>query len=205
MNRKKIIEAIIAIFIGLLFISSYLTIGNVGGGQKTPSPPTQNITKPQTIFAFGNANVMVSGYNNTLVIDVSCNSSLQAGATAEVGNLISELQQNNSIADYYGFGNISTIQPGKMDALHIYTYMTSKFNASVTNCTKFATPVSVLLPPQVNLYISPQYYLLAVPQNLRTRQLDLFLTNNLSSTIPVKVTATVTLNGTIYQLNITRA
>jgi hypothetical protein len=194
MDKKKVSEIILSIFVAMIFISSYAIFTNAGGGQQTTTTTT---TAPQTVYGTGYANATLLGYNTTLSIYSACNYTY-----ANVSAALSKLERNNSIFSYYYVGNSTIVDPGKMNTTSVYSYM-QRFQSG--NCLSFYAPALIMLPSEINLRIELRNYTVVLPEKLRTQSMDLLLRHNSTSSIRVRIAALVETNGTIYSINATEA
>jgi hypothetical protein len=176
---RKLAMAIGAIFIGLIFLSSYFTLHNLSNGSTNSQKNTT--TTPQTVYGVATANAIFSGYNNTLSIAVSCNNS--APVDTKLSQFISAMEQNNTIYNSYSLPNETVVEPGSMNTSDLYTFFSHNLNTTAFSCLTFSSEALVLLPQELNVFIVNKTYIIAVPQNLRVTQVPITLSNNMSNTI----------------------
>lgn len=201
-DKKNIAMALLAVLIGLIFLSSYFTLQNLSTG--TPqAPATTKTAQPPTVYGLATANAVVSSYNNTFSVLASCKNSTVA-VTTKVGGIISELEQNNSIYNSYTIGNETVVESGIMNTSAEYKFFGSQLNKTAFSCLVFSTDAAVTLPPTLVVYIINKTYTLSVPANLRSSEIPITLSANMTALVPVRVSTLVTNNGTIYSLNVTR-
>lgn len=199
---RKLAMGIGAVFIGLIFLSSYFTPHNLSAGNSNSQKNTTVV--PQTVYGVATANALFSGYNNTLSIAVSCANSSSAPVDTRLSQFISAMEQNNTIYNSYSLPNETIVEPGSMNTSTLYKFFSQNLNSTAFSCLNFSSEALILLPQELNIFIVNKTYIIAVPQTLRIAQVPLTLSNNMSNTIKVRVSALVTTNGTIYSLNVVK-
>lgn len=203
MANKNIAKVILAILIGVIFLSSYLTLSSLNPGSgSTSTSQSGSSTIPQTIFATATANAMVTGYNNTMATYLHCKNS--TAISTKLNSIISSLEQNNSIYNSYSVQNETLIEDGTSNTLVLYSLITNPLNATANSCISLQSSVNVLLPQTLNMSVQSQAYTAVVPSNMRSYSIPIVLSNNNPSVIKVKISALVTQNGTIYSMNVSR-
>ncbi len=207
MSRKKqIIEALGAVFIGLIFLSTYLVrgqIGGTGGGSGT----TTTTIMPATVYSYGFANALVANYTNNLQLSVSCAGNNTSTVLNRLNSLVSGLQVNNSVINSYNIGDSITVQTGGMGPEALYSYVYAKMNQSALSCVDFQGTADLLLPASLNFTYatSTGTQHVSIPLSFAQRNVQFPLSLNYgANTLRVKVVGLIESNGTIYQLNITR-
>ncbi|HUB92784.1 MAG TPA: hypothetical protein VL945_02385 [Candidatus Saccharimonadales bacterium] len=203
MNRKNAAMALLALFIGLIFISSYFTLSNLNPGSQQQSQSAAKATVPQTVYGFAFANATITGYNNTMTIVTSCNNSDAAAVAANVSQVVSRLETNNSIYNSYSLGNETLVEAGTLNTESIYKVFSTELNSTALSCITFSASAVIALPAVLNVYVINRTYELAVPASLRTSSVPATLYPNMTGIVPVRVSTLVTNNGTIYSLNVT--
>lgn len=201
-TMRKIAMAIAALFIGLIFLSSYFTLRNLSVG--STGTATNNTVVPQTVYGVATANAIFSSYNNTLSIAVSCTNSSSTPVDTKISQYISSMEGNNSIYNSYSLPNETVIQPGTMNATKLYKFFSSNLNSTAFSCLTFSSEANILLPAELNLFIVNKTYTVTVPQNLRLSQVQLTLVKNPPSNVKVRISALVTTNGTIYSMSVSK-
>lgn len=203
MEKKQLVQLLLAVFIAVIFLSSYLTLENLntagqGSHQSKPAPV------PQTVYGVGAANAVITGYNSTMTILINCkNSSSSGSASAALNNLVSEMEKNNTIYNSYSLQNETVVQAGNAGSKAIYSAISKSLNATTLSCLTFSSYAELYLPGQMQLYIVNKTYTVLVPQNLSRVQIPMALSSNTPTTVKVKVSALVEFNGTVYSLNVT--
>jgi hypothetical protein len=199
---RRIAMAIGAIFIGLIFLSSYFTLHNLSTGSSGAA--TNKTITPQTLFGVATANAVFSGYNNTLNIAVSCSNSTSTAVNTKISQFISAMENNNSVYNSYSLPNETTVQPGTMSIPALYRFFSNNLNKTEFSCLTFSSEANITLPQELNIFIVNKSYTIAVPQGFRQAQVPLTLGNSTPSTVRVRVSALVTTNGTIYSMSVSK-
>lgn len=202
-TMRKIAMGIGAIFIALIFLSSYYTLRNLSTTSTTTSAQNKT-TAPSTVYGVATANAVIYGYNDTFGIGVACINSSSTVVDTKVSQFVSELEQNNSLYNSYSLPNATVIQAGNMNTSSLYGFFSKNLNSTAFSCLNFNADAEILLPSQLNVYITNRTYTLTVPSDLRQSSVPVTLSENMSQTVRVRVSALVTSNGTIYSLNATK-
>lgn len=198
-------QVLFAVFLGLIFLSTYAIKGEVGGSVATNPTNTTTTIAPSTAYAFGTANAVILNYSNNLQILVSCGNSSSAVLNFIQNTILPPLQSNNSVQNSYPIGNKILIETGNMAPVKFYKYSISQMNQSSASCSSFLGTANVQLPSPLNLTLTGQQrqsISLPINASTRLRQLPVSLGYN-SSTIGVKIAALIESNGAIYELNLT--
>ncbi len=201
MDKKKIYQFLVALFVAVIFITSYLSFINFG------SPLAQNTTKPvpQTVYAVGFANASIFSFTNLLNITVTCPAPNSTIVINNLTNTLNALQGNSSVLNVFPAGNNITIETGKLNALGVYARLYPDLDNSTAKCTAFKSAAVAHLPSTITMYVGTQTVSLGVGGN-NTYDIPLTIEQNLSNTIRVRVAALFTTNGSIYgNLSVTKA
>ncbi len=203
MNRKRLIELIASIFVAVIFLSSYISFANINGSGSKSTTTTAPLLGT---YAFGFYSAKITNYTGALGISMSCsNKTVENESYSGVGNILSRLEQNNSIAGFYPTGNGYTVQNNSIGILALYKLINSSMNGTANSCLRFSSAFTAHLPPIINFTINQQQYSLPIPLNFSVYQVTVPLPTPKNNTIRLKVAALVSSNGTIYSINVTRA
>ncbi len=204
MQKKKIAEFLVALFVAIIFITSYLASANLGSSLGSNS--TKGKGTPQTVYAIGFANGTISNYTDTLNVSVLCGSPNSAKAIGNLTNEVGRLEANHSVSTYFQAGNNITILSGSEETNSIYSRLYKSIDTAQANCTTFSTGAVVLLPSQVKLYVASQLITLGVGRNVDRYVVPVTLSQNMSSVLKLRIAALITSNGSVYgNLSVTRA
>lgn len=186
---------IISIFLAVIFIVSYSSIGlNIGQTTSTTTVKVQ-----PTAFATSDANALVTGFSPSLNITVACkNSTLSASVFSYMSNSLALLEANNSVSIFFPIQHNISIESGNANTMQIYLYEHSKLNASASACAAFYTGEIVQLPSAMTFTVGTQKVPVILQTSSRYYTLPVTLSQNLSMSVPVKVSALLTQNGSIY-------
>jgi hypothetical protein len=192
LEKKKLIELLAAVFIAVIFVSSYAAFGNSGGIAKTSTT-----TIPGTIQIHGSAQGSIVSYGDVLDVNVSC-----ANASAVSGSLsgyLAALEKNGSIDNFYSpADNEVLVQTGNYSLLKAYGAIAAKLGRNA-NCTGFAaTQATVQIPSAINATYEGGAAKIPIPNALRNYTRQVALSKGMSNSIGVSVYALVTQNGTIF-------
>ncbi len=198
---RQIALAILALLIGIIFLSSYFTLQNIGGGN-TQQKQNTTAAAPQTVYGVATANAIITGYSNTTYIAVSCkNASADSSVSSKLSRFVTALEHNNSVYNSYSLPNETVVQAGNMDTTALYGFFRDSFNATSFSCLGFSAAATIQLPASLSVFIVNKSYSLLVPASLRYSQIPVTLTQNMSNVVKVRVSALVTDNGTLYSLS----
>jgi len=193
MDRKKMIEFIGALFVAVIFLTSYAAFSS-NSAVNTTSASTTVVT----YYLVGYTNAAITGYNNTLFVNVSCNGTLQNQTFNKINAVATQLENNGSVLTYSSSGNSFRIGPQNMNSKDIYDYMYAKLGSNSTNCTLFSTNATVELPGLIQMHVQGQSIAVKIPYSVAIRQINLELNRSMSSTLPLRVAVLITANGTAY-------
>ena len=198
MNKKQISQFLVALFVAVIFITSYAAFSSFGG---TPVTTTKTgHTAPPTLYAAGIANATLVNYTPTLNLTVNCKNT-STNVSAKVTALLNKLQANGSVSSVYTFGKNSTLLDGNDNTIQLYHLISANTNSS--SCLSYSTGGEVRLPRVIKLSVENQVAEVSTNNTLYT--VPVTLSSNLSNTIKVRIGALLTQNGTLYgNLSVTR-
>ncbi len=194
MDRKKMIEFIGALFVAAIFLTSYAAFSSNNSAANTASTSST----VATYYAVGNTNAAITGYNNTLFVNVSCKGALQNQTFNKINAIATQLENNGSVLTYSSSGSGFQIGPQNMNSKSIYDYMYTKLGSNSTNCTVFSTTATVELPGLIQMSVQGQSIAVKVPYSVAVQQISLELNQSMPSTLPLRVAVLITANGTMY-------
>ena len=205
MEKKQLAKIGLALLTAIIFLSSYYTLVNLNPSTTTPPTKAKTTTPPTTVYGVGYTNATISGYGETMNITISCSGPNSAATTSQINKIVADLEQNGSIYNTYAIGSNILAEAGSTNITSIYRYIYSKLNSTSTPCTNFSSSANLVLPNSVNLHVGSQSFNTPIPTTFRNQTLPTTLESTMPKSIPVKISALVTLNGTIYSLNATNA
>lgn len=193
LDKNRLTQILLAVFVALIFISSYVSLTNYNTQQTTVS------TSPPTYFAQGFAKAKVAGYGNSMSINFTCkNQTIESDASNVITANLTKLYDNNSIFNFYSAGSSIPIEPGNMSAYGIYSFIKGKLSAQQANCISASAITILQLPAIVNLSVGTQTNQTHIPQGSINQSLQLPLNYTIGSIVRVKFSTAVTSNWTIY-------
>ncbi|MGC8479118.1 MAG: hypothetical protein ACP5M9_00400 [Candidatus Micrarchaeia archaeon] len=213
MEKKKMLQVILSIFIGVIFISSYAVLANLQTSTTSKTASSSNSTLPtaQTIYVSGTSNAIIDNYTGISTISVNCNNTKNTNKTnSYLTNKLTQLEGNNSVSTFYQTQNIFNIDLGTLSPLGLYNTISSTYNKTLTSCMAFNAAAQLLVPQYVNFSVNTgisgktQNVQIPIPSTSRDIYLNVSIPTN-SIIVPITVRALIYQNGTIYQLSITRS
>jgi hypothetical protein len=201
MDRKKIMQMLLLVFVAVIFLTAYASFDSFNSQQQQTSSTTSVV--PSTAYASGFANATLSGYENITTVSVTCKAA--SPLTLSLQSALSGLEANSSVLSYYQSQGQFIIENGNMPVPAFYSYLMSGLNATSRNCTSVLTGINAVLPQVISLEVAGQSYQIPVPEAMRARTVQLPALTNLSVKVPLKISALLTVNGTLYELNATSA
>jgi hypothetical protein len=193
MDRKKMIELVGALFVAAIFLTSYAAFS--GNSSRNTTSTSSTVA---TYYAVGSTNAAITGYNNTLFVNVSCKGTLQNQTVDKINAVATQLENNGSVLTYSSSGNSFQIGPQNMNSKKIYDYIYTKLDSNSTNCTVFSTTATVELPGLIQMDVQGQSITANVPYSVALQQISLTLNQSMPSSLPLRVAALVTANGIVY-------
>lgn len=187
-KTKRLIFFIGSLFVAIIFLTSYAAFNN---NNTTGGTTTSTIANVNTVPVVGSANGIIVNYTDVAHIY------LGNGSNATIINTtLNALEANGTISNYVGTNKSYDVLLNSIDPYSLY-----KLIRNETKNVSVGGQAEILLPAKVDAYYSTSGI---IPITLPTRNYTLFLNNTkpIGSQIPVKITAIVTENGTIYNNNI---
>ncbi len=193
MERKKLAELVLALLIAATFVSSYVSLSNYApkGAATT--------TIPQTVYAQGNANGIITGYGSPILITVACPNSINENATiANVSSVLTSMENNNSVSNVYNANNNFQVASGTLSSYSVYSYFKNSANATRFNCLNVTGPARIALPSSIYMTIGSQSVNLPVNASYQNASISMSLSKNIGTQLKLRVSVLVTVNGTFY-------
>jgi hypothetical protein len=172
-----------ALFVALIFVSSYTSSSNSPGTTTTTKPPN-------TYLAIGNAQATITGYGKDAHMSVSNQSNAVA---ASVSNTLLALESNGSISNYYHTGGGYQVALSGMDA---YSFQQRIRNATSLQQLNVTSTAYLLLPANAMLYVNT--YPVNVNMTKRNFSVSLAGIRPVGTSMNISVIAFITANGVIY-------
>lgn len=196
MDRKKLMKILVAVFFAVIFVVSYSTVFNFGA--PVAGTTTVPAEKP-ALYATGYDNATVFGYAPFMNISVSCGSAaLDGNVIADISGVVSSLQANNTVSTFYPLGNTIVVESGSANTFDIYNRVLGRLNATEGGCVGFSSGVLAMLPQQIMLDANSNIVHLALTNSSRNYEFSAAFSNSMSETVPVRIAALLTSNGTLY-------
>jgi len=193
MDKKVLTQLALAIFVGIIFISSYVSLTNYNSQQAATT------STPATYFAQGFAEAKVVGYGTPLYFNLTCKSPATMSIASNIitGNL-TILEDNNSVFNFFSSGSNISVEPGNMSEYKIYSFVSGNITPAVSNCISASATVIAELPSMVNLTVETQTAKIQIPQSSANTSILLPINYTIGTSVKVKLSTLVTPNGTVY-------
>ena len=192
-KTKRKVLFIGAVFIGLMFVFSYLGVsGNV---PTSTSSSTTTISNERSFFASGTANATITGYAGTATLRMMSNATATSNAVATI---LSSMRNNGTIQNYINDGNVYDLILGNVSAYALQQALYAQLNS--TNAITLASTANARLIGSADLFVGGQE--LFVPIN-GTYQLNFTPLIPVNSPIKLGVQALLTQNGLVYNNQVT--
>ncbi len=147
MNKSKLFQFGLALFVAAIFLSSYFSLINYNS-QHTPT------TTVQTVLAVGIGNATLTGYGGALYFNItSKNAALRSIASNIINSNLTMLEANNSIIGTSGTQYNISAAPENMSTYEIYLFIAGKLNSTLLNYTKAYATAHFQLPHAMNFSI----------------------------------------------------
>ncbi|HIH50616.1 MAG: hypothetical protein ABSE71_01655 [Candidatus Micrarchaeaceae archaeon] len=191
-KTKKLIFLIGAIFVGIIFLTSYAAFGN-NGSATTVTSTVAAATGP-TVFATANASALITGYSQVAYVSVPNGSNSTASALA---GLMSKLEANGSIDNYINNNNNSyEIYSSELSAYALQKLLYAKLGSS--NEVVVGSTADIMLPGNLSMYYPNSSRPVSVPLSDRNYTIYLNSVRSIGSPVNVSVSALLTERGTLY-------
>jgi hypothetical protein len=196
--NKKLSQLGLAIFIAIIFISSYVSLTNYNSQQATTT------TVPQTAVAQGVVQARLTGYGGPMYFLInSKNTTIVSESSNVIISNLTVLEVNNSVLDFYQTGRNISVAPENMSAFQVYSFIKGKLNQTLTNDTAAYATAYLELPSLINLTVGTQKVQVAVPSSYLNQSVPLAMTYPTGSDVRLKILTDITANGTVYgQMNL---
>lgn len=185
-KKKKMILFLGAMFVAVIFLSSYASFGM---GTTTTTVST---VKPNTYFATGNAVAQIARYGSSAYVQVTGADNTSLDMANET---MSKLQNNGSISNFLFTGSGYQVALTGIDAYSLQQQIRDMPGNGIANAN--ATSVAyIVLPARIRLDVGDTH----VNATLANRNFSLPLTGlePVGSNLSVRVSAMITANGSIY-------
>lgn len=193
MEKKRLAQLFLALFIGIIFISSYVSLVNYNSQQQART------TVPQTVYAQALANGIIIGYGNPMHLSVSGqNASARSTASNIIDSNLTKLEENGSVLDFYAAGDNVTVASQNSSSYQVYSFIVARLGPSLSGTLSANATAYVELPQEMNFTIGTQKARLPIPPSYLNQSMVLPLWYGIGRQIRVKASALVTANGTIY-------
>ncbi len=187
MAKKRITTFLLSLFVAIIFIGSYAAFNN--NSTFGTSSASTTVQSGQTYFVTGTTNAVVTGYGDAADVLISGNTS----ATTAVGNVLQAMQANGSISSYFPYGSGYNVF---LNTINAYSLEQALDNATTANTVSVNATSYVTLPRTVLMYYNTQQIRVSLSdQNYTMTILPLQM---VGSNVSVSVRALVTVNGSIY-------
>lgn len=143
-KTKKLVFFIGAIFVGIIFLTSYGFSNNNSGNTSTT---TVKAASQPTIFATGYANAVITGYSQV------ANVKPVNGSNATLNRLdaiMSKLEANGSIDNYVYVNNSYEVYGSSLSAYALQRFLSAALNSS--NSVTVGSTADIMLPASISLF-----------------------------------------------------
>ncbi len=200
MNKAQILQVLLAVFIAIIFISSYFTFQGIN--PTTQSTKSKTVPTPVTVYGYSYSNALILSYNSTMGITFACPSGINASVNNKINNEILSLEGNSSIINTYPIQNGLLIDGAPNQTKGIFKKIYNSLNSTTQQCVSFSTYARVLLPSTATMLVGNQSYTASIPSNFSIAKIPITLQASSNSVIGIRIAALIEQNGTIYQMNV---
>lgn len=186
-KKKKIIFVLGAIFVAVIFLSSYAAFSNNG----TAATTTSTIKSESTFYAFGSSTAIVTNYSDIANVTLINSTNSSKG---QVSNAISELEANGTVQNYIYTDNSYQVVLSSISPYQLQQFIYNKTN--MTNTISVGSTAFVMLPGNVTLYYTNQ----PIRVSLANRNYSLYISKAvaINTTVNVSISGLLARNGSIY-------
>lgn len=188
-KKKKLIFLVGAIFVAIVFLSSYAAFSNNNSG----STSTSTVKSQQTYFFTGSSNAIITNYSDIAYVTLpnSTNSS-----NYNLTGILSKLEANGSVEN---FAYTNSSYEVVLSTISAYDLQKVLYNDTGTNNTiNVGSTTYVELPPKVVLSYTNSTQ--TIPVYLTNRNYSIYMKNveKLGSSVNVSISTLLESNGSIY-------
>ena len=203
MEKKRAIELLGAVFIALIFLTSYAAFSSSStnaGAKTTTTVPVS------TYYATSSAQANITSYGQVLEMNVSCGNASAVGSS--ISGILTAMQRNGSISNFYSSspGHI-LVYLGNYTAYAAYQSIAGKLGQSAA-CVAFSSQASAQLPARITFHVAltKSSFIVPIPSSQRGVTLPVALGTGTGRYVNVSVAALITENGTVYgNMSVTKA
>lgn len=194
MERKKLAELLGSIFVALIFLTSYAAFGN----EQVKTNTTTTTVPAQTFYASAHGFANITSYAPYLNINISCSN--VSNVSSELNNALMPFYKNGSVSNFYlQQASSMLVQTGNMSSNSIYSLLIKEIDGSAA-CTSFYSSANLKLPSRMSFYVPTQKsnVIILINASQQGASVPIELTQNMSNSINVSVSALLTATGSIY-------
>ena len=193
MERKNLLEFAAAVFIAVVFISSYASFGGRDGSAGTRSTAT---TTAMGTEISGSAVANIVSYGKIVDVNVTCRNA--SAVTASVDGFLNSLISGGSVSGSNPVtDNERSVLLGNYTVREMYEALAAKLGENATCTEVFASQATIQLPSSISVIYEGSSLKIGVPQDLRNYTERLRISNATTGKVPVSVGMLVSNDGTI--------
>lgn len=185
-KTKNLILLLGAVFVAIIFLSSYLSFNN----NNAASTSTSTIKNVQTVYASGAANGIISNYSGIVYITSNYTNSTKS----DVANALLNLQSSGAVQSYVYLNNTFQVILGNVSA---YTFQQTLYNnTGLGNSIGVGSTTYVTLPSSITLYYANTPVSIYLPKG----NYSVYMSNvrQIGTKVSFGVGALITSNGSVY-------
>jgi hypothetical protein len=173
-------------FVAVIFVTSYAAFNNNGA----PPATTTTVGAVNTIYVYGTANGVVVNYTSQALITVTNKSQM-----SELNTTLGVLEANGTVNfASYNSTTYEAVLSG-INTYQLYLYLSN----SLTDANIIVGgPAYIRLPGTINMHYSASSTLFPITFPPRNYTVNLARTVPIGSAIPIKISAIIETNGTIF-------
>lgn len=202
MNKAQILQILLAVFIAVIFISSYFTFQGINPSSTAQNTKSKAGQVPPTVYGYSYSNALILSYNSTMGITIACPSEINASANNKINGEIQAFEGNGTIVNTYPTQDGLLVEASSNQTKNIFNKIYGSLNSTTQLCVSFSTYARILLPSTANMIIGNQSYTASIPSNFSTAEIPVTLTGAANSVVGIRIAALIEQNGTIYQMNV---
>lgn len=194
MDKKRLIELLGAIFVAVIFLTSYASFGT----RNSQVPKTTTTVISNAFYSTSTVDAAITGYGPALTINVSCSNASKV--YGQVNNILLNYEKNGSVNTYFPQGsNQFQIESGMRSSYAIYLSMKQSLGSNATCIV--ANPTFFIQLPSTVVFYTPALRSneTVILQKSQTKyEISARFEQNVSNVIAVYVSALVTPQGVVY-------
>jgi hypothetical protein len=192
-KTKRLIFFIGAIFVGIIFLTSYAAFGHNNTTSNDSSSSSTILKSVQTVFATGKTNGTITNYSAVAYVTPL---GLSNSSKNNLSAFMSQLQENGTLDNYVLTNNTYQVYLSNLSAYRLQQLLYNKFNSN--NSVSVTATADLMVPQSVNLYYSNSSPPINVALTSKNYTVSLTGLKSIGMKVNLTVSALITTQGSVF-------